>query len=229
MCMCAVVIAALFICLAVFAALHLSSGPLYSSSNCHWSDCSSLDAMEAVIGHPRLRDQCHRYYRDLRHLWAPDSGPSRGQRGTGRGGRGDAPQLVMPAQRPDNCLSRCLSTARGPTCICSLHPAHWHLPSTESVFGPHPISHPASLTGLLLLRFSCCHTRPVRGSYCVQGIPALQTFLRSASRFILSSKLLPVWLFKTSLCCTAVKAIIISRERTRWKCGQALTTASRFG
>lgn len=53
--------------LPVFAALHLSSGALYGCSNCHRSDCSSLDAMEAVIGHPRHSDQCHRYYRDFRH------------------------------------------------------------------------------------------------------------------------------------------------------------------
>lgn len=51
----------------VFAALRHSSGPIYSRSNCHRSDCSSLDAMEAVIGHPRHSDQCHRYYRDFRH------------------------------------------------------------------------------------------------------------------------------------------------------------------
>lgn len=49
------------------ALLHLSTGALYSCSNCHWSDCSSLDAMEAVIGHPRHSDQCHRYYQDFRH------------------------------------------------------------------------------------------------------------------------------------------------------------------
>lgn len=69
--MCAAVIAALSICLtctsSCCAAPHLSSGALYSCSNCHRSDFSSLDAMEAVIGHPRHSDQCHRYYRDFRH------------------------------------------------------------------------------------------------------------------------------------------------------------------
>lgn len=90
LCMCAAVIAALFICLTSTSlcshALHLSSGALYSCSNCHRSDCSSLDAMEAVIGHPRHSDQCHRYYQDFRHPGPQTARPSRGQRGTGREG-----------------------------------------------------------------------------------------------------------------------------------------------
>ncbi|TKS90589.1 hypothetical protein D9C73_024722 [Collichthys lucidus] len=52
---------------ATFSRHECSSGALYSCSNCHQSDCSSLDAMEAVIGHLRHSDQCHRYYRDFRH------------------------------------------------------------------------------------------------------------------------------------------------------------------
>lgn len=65
----------------MFAALHLSCGAVHSCSN-----CSSLDSMEAVIGHPRYSDQSHRYNQDLRHTGLQTVRPSRGQRGTGREG-----------------------------------------------------------------------------------------------------------------------------------------------
>lgn len=154
--------------LLVFAVLHLSSGAPHSCSNCHRSDCSSLDAMEAVIGHPRHSDQCHRYYRDFRHPGPRQQAQSR-PKGNWKWGRGEAPQLVMAAQRLDSCLSECVSTAQRPACICSRRRAHWHFPFTEHFFRPHHIPHTASLMELFSFCFSCCHTSPVKGSYCVQS------------------------------------------------------------
>lgn len=82
--MCAVVMAALVINLScsLFAVLHLRSGGLYSSSNCHRSYRSSLDGMDAVIGRGGRSNQCCHYYQDSR---APDRGSRRGQRGAGTG------------------------------------------------------------------------------------------------------------------------------------------------
>lgn len=82
--MCAVVMAALVINLtcSLFAVLHLRSGELYSSSNCHRSYRSSLDGMDAVIGRGGRSNQCCHYYQDSR---APDRGSRRGQRGAGTG------------------------------------------------------------------------------------------------------------------------------------------------
>lgn len=169
----------------VFAALHLSSGVLYSCSNCHWSDCSSLDAMEAVIGHPRHSDQCHCYYRDFRHPGPRQQAQPRPKGNWKREvGRGEAPKLVMAAQRLDNCLSRCLLTAQCPACILFFPSSSLTLPSAESVFRPHPISHLTSLTELLSLCFSCCHISPVKGhngSKLTVKLPVLQLLLRSAS------------------------------------------------
>lgn len=161
----AVVIAVVATCLTYTS---FSSGALCSYSNCHWSDCSSLDAMEAVIGHPRHSNQCHRYYQDFRHPGPRQEAQLR-PKGSSKWGRGEALQLVMAAQRLDNCLSRCLSTAQRPACICSHHPAHWHFPLTECLFQPHHIPHTASLMELFSLSFSCCHTSPVTGSHRVQS------------------------------------------------------------
>lgn len=128
-------------------------------SNCHQSDCSLLDAMEAVIGHPRHGDQCHRYYRGFQAPRPPDCGPSRGPKGNCRG---EAPQLVMAAQRPDNRSSKVsIDSSPFQHAFCSF-PAgsltlHQRLNPSLGI-----ISHPASLTGHLSLHFSCCHTSPVK-------------------------------------------------------------------
>lgn len=61
-------------------------GALYSCSNCHRSHCSSLDAMDAIIGHPKHSDQCRCYCWDFRHRGPQTGRPSRGQRGSGREG-----------------------------------------------------------------------------------------------------------------------------------------------
>lgn len=73
------------------AALHLRSGELYSSSNCHRSYRSSLDAVDTVIGRGGLGNQWRHYYRDRR----ADRGSRRGQRGAGMGSR---PKLVKSAR-----------------------------------------------------------------------------------------------------------------------------------
>lgn len=102
--MCAGVIGALYLShlhFSVFAALHLSSGAMYSSSNCHRSDFSSLVSMDGVIGHPRHRDQCDRYNRDFRHL-GPRQQAQPGPKGKWEGVGVEAPQLVIAARRQGN-------------------------------------------------------------------------------------------------------------------------------
>lgn len=152
----------------VFAALHLSSGALYSCSNCHRSDWSSLDAMEAVIGHPRHNDQCHCYYQDFRH-----PGPRQGQRGTRRGEEVRLHSLLwLCRDRTTACLGVYWQLGIQHPSALSIQLIDTFPP--QNVFRPHPISHPASLMGLLSLLFSCCHTSPVKGSYCVQSTAEIQ-------------------------------------------------------
>lgn len=119
--MCAVVIAALVINLtcSVFAVLHLRSGELYSSSNCHCSYRSSLDGMDAVIGRGGGSNQCRHYYQDSK---APDTGSRRGQRGARMGSW--LPQLVKSTH---SVWSEWVLAARCPTCSFCLRPDCWYL------------------------------------------------------------------------------------------------------
>lgn len=131
-CVCVLVVQrSLFVSL-VFVALHLSSAALYSScSNCRQADCSSLDAMEAVIGRAGHNDQCRRYYRVSRHPGAPDGRALAGAKGEQWGEKesGEDPQLVISVQETGRLLvdEGVYWQLACPTCICSLRPALWHL------------------------------------------------------------------------------------------------------
>lgn len=131
----------------VLAALPSSvSGAPYSSGNCHRSDCCSLDAMEAVIGHRRRAEiNAAVITVDFRQRGGPwrqnpprSTPPAEGQRGTGEGrGGGGAPRACY------SCTEARLGvhqTVHAPASIC-FPPPCGVLP-----FGPHPAREPLTRT-----------------------------------------------------------------------------------
>ncbi len=168
LCMCAVGKAALFICLtctSLCSRLSISvPGCLYSRSNCHRSDCSSLDAMEAVIGHPRHSDQCRCYYRDFRHR-----GPRQPAQPRPKGNWVEGEEVML---RGLLWLHRDWTTTRQGV-YWQLTIQHASALSIQLIDTLHRMclsasSHfsPCLINGT---RISCCHTSPVNGCFCVQS------------------------------------------------------------
>lgn len=110
---------------------------------------------------------------------APDSRPSRGQRGTGTEGLGvrevGKVRLHSLLWLHRDWTTTCLGVYQQ---LAIQHSSALSIQLIDTfLFQPHPISHPASLMGVLFRRFSFCITSPVKGSYCVQsivGIPVLK-------------------------------------------------------
>lgn len=172
--------------LLVFTALHLSSWAPCSCSNCYRSDCSPLDAMEAVIGHPRHSNQWLCYYQDFQAPRFQTGGPAKAKRGTRSGDEVRLRSLLwLHRDRPTACLG-CLSTAQRPTCICSHHPARWHFLFTECFSSPHHVPNAASLMEPSSVCYSCCHTSPVKGS---KGNPGITASLYFACRHFYAERL----------------------------------------
>lgn len=144
--------------------------------------------MEAVIGHPRHSDQCHRYYQDFRRPGPRRQAPPRpkGNREEGADGVGRWSSTA--------CYS-CIATGQLLLKVFywqlaiqhvsrSLHAAHWHFSSAESVFSASSHLSPCLINGTPAAAVSGAATRALsEGSCCVQSIAGIAALTVTASGF----------------------------------------------